>query len=173
MAQMQTLSARIPSDDVEWLAALQVAGATTPSDKLRALLAEFRASHEMGADFASHLAGLRQKTAPALSSIARYEHQTGKHSEPIRLIAEWATYTLATINAAAKLDPDSVEQAPELERRLVDRSLEHAAALVRLTITSAAPCFDPRSLDEKVIPLVQLCRIVDSTRKLTTEKTDG
>ena len=40
--QMQTLSARIPTEDMEWLAGLDIQGAVSPSDKLRALIAQMR-----------------------------------------------------------------------------------------------------------------------------------
>jgi len=42
MAQMQTLSIRIPDEDFQWLSSLQEADAKTPSEKLRALLARIR-----------------------------------------------------------------------------------------------------------------------------------
>jgi hypothetical protein len=173
LAQMQTLSARMPSEDVAWLASLDVPGATTPSDKLRALVTEFREVLTTGGDFAGQLGWLKTRVSPALAAVAAFEHAENKHSEPIRLIAEWALQVTATLMAARSLQSSSAIQILDLERKLEDKSLEHAAALVRLTITPAAPCFDARSLDEKVIPLLQLCRIVDSTRKLTSEKSDG
>ena len=40
MAAMQTISARIPTEDLEWLATYEMQGASTPSDKVRALVTE-------------------------------------------------------------------------------------------------------------------------------------
>ena len=50
MAAMQTVSARIPIDELQWLATLEVQGANTPSDKLRALVTQLRRQHELGRD---------------------------------------------------------------------------------------------------------------------------
>jgi hypothetical protein len=54
--QMQTLSVRIPSEDLEWLAALEISGASTPSDKLRALIAQMRKQHQGTMDHATCVA---------------------------------------------------------------------------------------------------------------------
>ena len=49
--QMQTLSARIPLEDIEWLASLDIQGAVSPSDKLRALIAQMRRQYEGTLDY--------------------------------------------------------------------------------------------------------------------------
>ena len=57
--QMQTVSARLPSEDLQWLSALELPGAVTPSDKLRALIAQIRKQHEGALDYSACLAWLR------------------------------------------------------------------------------------------------------------------
>ena len=39
---MQTVSVRIPEEDLEWLMGLDIAGARNPSDRIRSLIAATR-----------------------------------------------------------------------------------------------------------------------------------
>jgi hypothetical protein len=66
-----------------------------------------------------------------------------------------------------------LESAKQLEERLISRALQLATALLRLSVTPSAPCFDASALDRQVIPLIELSRIVNSTRSFDREKTDG
>src|SRR5688572_13361405 len=75
MAQMHTLSARLPMADVEWLAAIEIPGATTASDKLRALVARSRHIQESTADFQTSLTLARELVAPLLAEISAFEHR--------------------------------------------------------------------------------------------------
>ena len=65
MAAMQTISARIPSEDLEWLATYEMQGATTPSDKVRALVTQIRRQHEGSMDYGASLA--RSHAIPSAS----------------------------------------------------------------------------------------------------------
>ena len=49
--QMQTLSARIPTEDMEWLVGLDIQGAVSPSDKLRSLIGQMRRQYEGTLDY--------------------------------------------------------------------------------------------------------------------------
>lgn len=173
MAQMQSLSARLPVEDVAWLASLEMPGAITPSDKLRALLATSRRVQESTADFQTSLAWVRDLIAPLLADIGAHEHRTGIHSEALRLVTEAVPQMMALLLSGRSLAKDSGRIAIQLEERLVARSMQLASALVRLSVTSNAPCYDPKGLDKQVLPLIELSRIVDSARGLTTEKDHG
>ncbi len=48
---MQTVSVRIPEDDLAWLVELQLPDATSPSDKIRALIADARRRGKGANDF--------------------------------------------------------------------------------------------------------------------------
>src|SRR5690349_1585853 len=71
---MQTLSARIPSEDIEWLASLDIQGAVSPSDKLRGLIAQMRRQHEGKLDYARSLSWLRDLVSPFVTGIRAVEH---------------------------------------------------------------------------------------------------
>ena len=69
--QMQTLSARIPTEDLEWLVGLQIQGAVSPSDKLRSLIGQLRRQDEGSLDFQRSLAWLPE--AKRLAALAALE----------------------------------------------------------------------------------------------------
>ena len=73
MAAMQTVSARIPVEDLQWLATLEIQGATTPSDKLRALVAQLRRQHEGALEYSASLQWMRDLVAPFGATRANFE----------------------------------------------------------------------------------------------------
>src|SRR5215468_11218966 len=79
--QMQTLSARIPMDDMEWLAGLDMQGAVSPSDKLRALIAQVRRQHDGTLDYERSLGWLRDLVTPFVTAVRAFEHHNRLHSE--------------------------------------------------------------------------------------------
>jgi hypothetical protein len=81
--QMQTVSARLPSEDLQWLSALELPGAVTPSDKLRALIAQMRKQHEGALDYAACLAWLRDLLSPFVIELRGIEHRERTHSEAL------------------------------------------------------------------------------------------
>ena len=61
---MQTISVRVPDEDLEWLMALDIAGARNPSDRIRSLLSTTRRQREGMADYVACVAMLRDFVAP-------------------------------------------------------------------------------------------------------------
>jgi hypothetical protein len=88
MAAMQTVSVRMPNEDMEWLATLNLQGTSTPSDKLRALVAQIRRQREGAADYAASLAWMRDLVTPLVTRIGANEHKQGSHSEVIRIVSD-------------------------------------------------------------------------------------
>lgn len=173
MAQMQTLSARLPIEDVEWLASIEIPGATTASDKLRALVARSRQLQESTADFQTSLAWARELVAPLLADIGAFEHREGVHSEAVRLIAEAAPQLMALLLSGRNLANNGRQNALQLEERLITRSMQLATALLRLSVTPSSPCYDPAGLDRQVLPMIELSNVVNSARSLKPEKFNG
>ena len=75
--QMQTLSARIPSEDLEWLVGLDVQGAVSPSDKLRSLIGQLRRQHEGSLDYSAAWPGCAIWWRHLSARYARSSTRTG------------------------------------------------------------------------------------------------
>jgi hypothetical protein len=169
---MQTLSVRVPADDVAWLATLDVQGAVSPSDKLRALIAQMRRQYEGGMDYAACVAWLRDLLAPLVTRIRAVENNHRMHSEALTLAAEWLPTIMATLLSARGIDVNDRARAVELEDLLVERSFQMLTSLLRLAVTREAACYDPAILEKHLPAVIEISGIVSQTRRARREGTN-
>jgi hypothetical protein len=170
--QMQTLSARIPMDDMEWLAGLDIQGAVSPSDKLRALIAQIRRQHEGTLDYERSLGWLRDLVAPFVTAIRAVEHHNRMHSEVLTLAAEWLPQVMATLLSERALAKDAKKQAIDVEEIVVQRCFQLLASIMRLAVTRDAACYNPTVIDKHMSTVLEIAGIVTQTRKMREETRD-
>jgi hypothetical protein len=169
---MQTLSARIPMDDMEWLAGLDIQGAVSPSDKLRALIAQIRRQHEGTLDYERSLGWLRDLVAPFVTAIRAVEHHNRMHSEVLTLAAEWLPQVMATLLSERALAKDAKKQAIDVEEIVVQRCFQLLASIMRLAVTRDAACYNPTVIDKHMSTVLEIAGIVTQTRKMREETRD-
>ena len=165
MAAMQTVSARIPIDDLQWLATLEVQGATTPSDKLRALVTQLRRQHEGALEYSASLQWMRDLVSPFVTTVGAFEHRQGKHSELVRLISDWVPQLMALLVAENSLGKEPLRKAQEIEDKLAGRCVQLLMGVLRLGITPASDCYDPQVLARYLPQIIELSGVIDSSRK--------
>jgi hypothetical protein len=170
MAAMQTVSARIPTEDLQWLATLEVQGASTPSDKLRALVAQLRRQHEGSLEYGASLQWMQDLVSPFVTALGTFEHRQGKHSEVVRLISDWVPQLMAILVCENSLGREPLRRAQEIEERLVARAIQLLLGILRLGITPGIDCYDPQVLQKFLPQVIELSAVVDSTRKLSSSK---
>jgi hypothetical protein len=170
--QMQTLSARIPSEDLEWLVGLDLQGAVSPSDKLRSLIGQLRRQHEGSLDYERSLAWLRDLVAPFVNAVGAFEHQNRMHSEVLALAEEALPQIMATMLSERGLPKDAKKRAVEIEDVVVQRSLQLLTSILRLAVTRDAACYNPRVLDAHIAPVLEIAEIVAQSRKLRERNND-
>lgn len=170
--QMHTLSARIPADDLEWLAGLDIQGAVSPSDKLRALIAQMRRQHEGTLDYERSLGWLRDLVAPFVTAVRAMENQNRMHSEILTLVAEWVPQVMATLLSERALARDARKRAVEVEDILAQRSFQLLISLLRLGITRDAGCYSPAALDRHLPKVLEISQIVAQTRQALEDQHD-
>lgn len=166
---MQTLSARLPAEDFEWLMSLDIQGAVSPSDKLRALMAQMRRQHEGTMDYAACVAWLRDLLAPSVTALRSVEHQHRMHSEALTLAAEWLPEIMATLLSARSARGVGRDEALELEDVVVQRCFRFLASLLRLGVTREAPCYNPGVIERHVAAALETAEIVAQSRKSRKE----
>lgn len=165
MAAMQTVSARIPVDDLQWLATLEMQGATSPSDKLRALVTQLRRQHEGALEYSASLQWMRDLVSPFVTAVGAFEHRQGKHSELLRLISDWVPQLMALLIAENNLGKEPLRKAQEIEEKLAVRCVQLLMGVLRLGITPAADCYDPQVLEKYLPQIIELSGVIDSSRK--------
>jgi hypothetical protein len=165
MAAMQTVSVRIPNEDMEWLATLTIQGASTPSDKLRALVTQTRRQTEGAADYTASSAWMRDLLLPLIAKLGAHENKQGAHSEIVRLIAEWAPQTMALLISESNLGQNTQQRVVQLEDRLAARVFQLMSAILRLGVTQKADCYDPSVLEKYLPQVIELVNVIAANRK--------
>lgn len=160
------ISTRVTQADADFLAGLTLEGATTPSDKVRALITEARRRREELGDYKGSLRQVRDLIAPATAAILEAENASHTHSALVLPLVDWMAEALAFTLSHVPSGPEgSAAGLAELEQGLADRSVRWAQALLRLAITQEAETYDPRVVDARVAPVLALARVVDDARR--------
>jgi hypothetical protein len=170
--KMQTISVRVPDEDLEWLLALDIAGARNPSDRIRSLIAANRRQREGMGDYVACVAMLRDFLRPFLDVVSTAERQHAVHSEVVAAIAEGMPEIMAEMIAFRPVPFD--DQAPaalaRIEADLTARTLRLFVRLLRLSVTPSVPAYQPAVLDAGLTEVLAVAELIQSRRNLTTPK---
>lgn len=163
MAQMQTISIRIPDEDFHWLLTLQEPGAKTPSERLRALLAKVRQQEAGMADPELCSAWMRELAQPFIDSVSALERRQQRHSEVLRAISERIPQIMATL-VSSRLPADAGDGAAIAAEALLTRQcMQLFATLLRSAVTTTPPTYDKDVLSTHLPDIIELAGII-STR---------
>ena len=154
------LSVRVSEKDIAFLSAYDADGAVTPSEKVRALIAEARRRAEMPANSEAARQISETVLGPALRHIREAEKATNQHSELLASELAWFEELLSRLLMLPSTfngdDNDSLKQAESLVTarvvELVDRTLRYA-------LTEKAPAYDPHVLARKIGTIEEILEI--------------
>lgn len=166
MSKTVPLSVRVSPDDAEFISRLDIAGATTPSDKVRALLAEAKRRHEGFRDYRGCLAMADEMLASALHDLRELENQERVHSEVISKLVEWLPEALAFLLTSLH-DVGSTEERQrldEFERGVADRIFRLLESMLRLGVTAMCRGYDPKVIANGIEPILELVEVIRSRR---------
>jgi hypothetical protein len=170
MTAMQTMSVRIPTEDLEWLALFDVPGATTLSDKLRAFVVQMRRQQEGTLDHSASLLWMRELVAPFVASKDSFEHKANKHSDLLRLLCDWLPQAMAVLVAEGHLSRESPRKASEVEEKLAARVFQLITSILRMGVTQTADCYDPRVLEKHLPQVIELAGVIAANRNKPSSK---
>jgi hypothetical protein len=162
------LSVRISEADAEFLADLEVAGAQTPSEKLRHLIAEARARRDQGRSYEAALGLVRDLLEPVAQTLRARELVTRQRSEMISDTLYWLPDLVAFLIAgpgATGVNADGRELV-EFEAGVAHRIFRFTDAMLRLAVTSKAPCYNPDVVATHMGGTLELAKLVlEQSRK--------
>lgn len=164
MAQMQTISIRVPDEDFQWLLSLDEAGARTPSEKLRVLLARARQQEARLTQTELCATWMRTLAQPFVDGIAALERKQKDHSDLVAAVAEWVPQIMATLAASRLSEQGARAEAVEIEAVLAQQSFRMLSTLLRAAVTSAPATYDKDVLDRYLPDVIEIAAII-STRK--------
>jgi len=124
-----SISARISQEDAEFISQLSIEGAVTPSDKVRAIIADAK-RHALGKnDYLSTVQQLKDLVVPNLNHIREAEYVHDMHSELISQLYESLPDLLAFLVSATNKDMDE-DSLIELEKNSAERLFRLMEALL-------------------------------------------
>lgn len=160
--KMVPISTRLRQEDVEFISQLNVAGATTPSDKLRVIIADARRRAEGMQNYASGFQLVQELFAPVRTYIRQAELSTGRHSEMMTRLVDWlpdmVAYLMSTMNRA---DNDIDEEGlKHLEQGATDRVFRLIESVMQMGVTERCPCYDPSAVASRIKPVLELAEVI-------------
>jgi hypothetical protein len=162
------LSVRVSDEDAEFLAALEIEAALTPSEKLRALIARARAEAGEGRSFEAALARLRAQLEPTAQLLRARELEGRGRSqlihEVLQALPDLAAFLVAGPAPATR---SRQEDLAAFEQGVADRAFRLAEAVLRLGVTDKAPCYNPDVVAQGATGTLELSRVILSRRQRT------
>jgi hypothetical protein len=160
------LSVRVSDDDSEFLASLRIDGAHTPSEKLRALIAQARARQAEGRTYESSLALMRELLEPVSQSLRARELGTRQRSELIADTLYWLPDLVAYLMAgpAPRGNKGEGRELLEFEAGVAHRIFRFIEAVLRLGVTTKAPCYNPDVITGDLGGTLELAQLILANR---------
>lgn len=155
------ISTRLSSEDADFLAEWRCSDATTPSEKLRAMVSEVRRRQEGVKDYSGALQVATGLIGATLHAVRTAEHEAGVHSELVGRVVEWLPECLAFLIAAAGAR-DSLDRGAldEIEQGLADRVMVLMQSVLQMAVTPKCPCYNPQIIKERIQPVLDLAEVV-------------
>ncbi|MBN9090257.1 MAG: hypothetical protein J0J01_25375 [Reyranella sp.] len=169
---MQTVSVRIPEDDIQWLMGLDIEGARNPSDRIRSLIGATRRQREGTSDYVACAAMLRDFLRPLQDVLSAAERREKVHSEVVATILAGLPEIMAEAIAFPPVPADgaAVATLTRIEADLAMRTMRLLVQLLRLSITPAVPAYDPAVLDSYLAEIAHIADLVRDRRQPTATK---
>ncbi len=165
MAQMQTLSIRVPDDDFQWLLSRQEAGAKTPSEKLRALLTKTRLQEAGMADYEACAEWMRSLAQPFADAISLLERNQKIHSDLIATVVERVPRMMATLIAERPTGARAREQAIETEAVLAQQCFRLLATVLRAGVTTTPATYDKELFDRFLPEIIEIVILLSNRHR--------
>lgn len=165
--KMVPVSTRISEQDVEFISQLPIEGASTPSDKIRAIIGEARRRSEGMQDYTGALQMMQELFAPVREQILTAEAKHGGHSELVLRIVEWlpdiAALLLSTMNRSSH-DIDSKDLI-SLERGAADRVFRIVESVLQMAVTRTCPCYEGGAVRNRIEPVLELAAMISGQER--------
>lgn len=129
-------SARISIEDAEFISTLEYDGAHTPSDKLRALLAETRRRHASYPDYGQNLAQMQEWLGHIKRQLLIRQQQLNQQAEPVLRLLDALPDLLATLQTMAARCPQmNVREMHQTQQNVLQKIYRLNELILPLAIT--------------------------------------
>ncbi len=154
------MSVRVSPDDAEFIASVQIAGAETPSDKVRSLLAEARRRSEGFHDYSSCLAMVQEMLAPTHQRLRSAEHRERVHSELVLELTQWLPEALAFVLTGLADGSEERADLEAFEQGVAERLFRLIENVIRMNVTKECRGYDPSVVAKRMGSVVELVEVI-------------
>ncbi len=167
MTKSVQISFRISHDAAEFLSGLDVEGAKTPSDKMRAILEEYRKKHSQIKEFIGCYKFLQEQLAPVTEVIRKAEFDHKKHSEILARTLDWLPDLFAFLVSSVLANEEEIleENILEVEKGVADRVFRIMENYLQMGITEKCPCYDPNLLSDQMKPILEIMDVLSRKQR--------
>ena len=166
------LSVRVSPEDVDFIAGVDIAGAETPSEKVRALLAEARKRHQGFSDYSSCVGMVQEMLAPTLQRLRAAEHQENVHSELVLELTQWMPEALAFLLTDLVDATEDRARLQAFEQGVAERLFRLIENVVRMNVTDECRGYDPAVVSSRMGPVFELVDVIRSKPNPRAADTD-
>lgn len=163
------LSVRVSPDDAAFIEQIDIEGAATPSEKVRALLAEARRRQEGFSDYSSCLGMVQEMLSPMLARLREAEHRERVHSELVIELAQWMPEALAFLLTSLDDDAPDRSELEGFEEGVAERLFRLIENVIRMNVTDQCRGYDPDVVAKRVAPVIELVRVIQMKRPASQE----
>ena len=157
-----SISVRLSPEEAAFLAAYKSDGATTLSEKLRAVISEARQRRAGNESYAECLAFVEDLLAPSMHRLREVEAAQKQHSELLLNFVHWLPDIVAywMVSVPEDDDPEAKAKLSELEAAIAKRVFVLIEQVLRLSVTGESPCYDPTIVAQHMPPIIKLNDII-------------
>jgi hypothetical protein len=149
------LSVRVSDDDAAFLASLEITGAATPSEKLRAILSQARMRAEGVEDEIEAAQNFKDVLRPAERRVRQAEAKAGLRSDLVRKLHDRLPDLVASLAGGVGARAGKAELA-QYEDRLSIQAFALVEELLELAFASKNRIYDPERLKMRVEPALTI-----------------
>lgn len=155
------IGARVTEKDAEFINLLEINGARSPSDKIRALIQEARRQREYSRDYSGAYKMLQDQLTPISDSIRSAEFENGCQSILLARILEWMPEFYAFVLSSSTVDGEgSVEELQAFEKGAIDKVVRLFESLLHLELSNQATSYNSDEFFNHVKGLENLISII-------------
>jgi len=153
------IGVRVSQEDAEFISKLQIDGANTPSDKLRAIIEVARRKAESSQDFGVSFRTMKAELSPIVEHLKQFEHEQNVRSGVLERILEWMPEFYAYVMTSFPVDDR--KSIPEYEKEVTAKIFLVFESLLQLELSSRQQSYGETVLQEHIKPLARLIEIID------------
>ncbi len=157
------IGARINAEDAEFLNLLEINGAKTPSDKIRAIIEEARLRSEYAQEFTGAYRMIQEQITPLVEKIKKAEFERGIHSVLLARILEWMPDFYAYCLCSLPEEINSEEDLANYEKGAIGRIARLFESLLHQELSSQSTSYSDGVFRNHISAISEIIKLIEQS----------